>query len=152
MSTPSYRSKRRAASSSTPLDAASINALFDARANCKRRRLAWFNTKPGRDLRLRVPTHLKFDGPRGRCAICNVNNSCNTGGKKPRNRCNTCKVNLCLKSASPAFGLPNCWDDWHSSRMMNSANKWHRQIHLRLHLDNNSVDRIIIAVAREQDG
>ena len=134
MSSSSFHSKRSVASSSTSLDAAGINAVLDARKNCKRRRLAWFNTKPGRDLRLRVPTHVKFDGPRVRYAICNLNNSRNVGDNKPPTSATRAKlISVSILPAQPFVFRTVEMTSTLRARCYSTSTQ-HRSIRLRLHL------------------
>ena len=85
--------------------------LFRERGKRKRQLLKWFNTVDSKELRLRTGDYQCFKVQFGRCALCNVNNANNRGGKKSRIFCGVCAVHLCTDSTSTR---PSCKLEWHS--------------------------------------
>ena len=97
------------------MDAKRTLQLLESREERKKQRLRWFNSAEGKELRLKVETHICLEGERQRCAMCNVNNSHNAGGKKIKTYCNTCDVHLCTDAGQRRS---SCWYEWHSEEVL----------------------------------
>ena len=90
-----------------------IDILIEECRNRGKQRLGWFQNERGVEMRTKVPNHKSHRAhKRGRCAMCNLNNSHNKGGVKPATKCETCNVYLCLLSRRLRV---LCWDEWHSN-------------------------------------
>ena len=90
-----------------------IDILIEECRNRRKQRLGWSQNERGVELRTKAPNHKSYRAhKRGRCAICNVNNSHDKGGVKQATKCGTCDVYLCLVSRHRCV---SCWDEWHSS-------------------------------------
>ena len=90
-----------------------IDILIDECRYRRKQRLEWFQNERGVNLRTKVPNRKSYRAhKRGRCAMCNVNNSHNKVGVKPATKCETCNVYLCLLSRHRCV---SCWDEQHSN-------------------------------------
>lgn len=87
-----------------------IEELKEERATVTRQTMEWFNSVNVRILRLRTGDHVAAQTTRTRCALCNINNRHNVGGKEPNTKCTTCGVHLFMDS-SP--WRDSCWKAWH---------------------------------------
>ena len=90
-----------------------IDILIKECRNRKKQYLGRFQNGRGVKFRTKVPKHKSYRAhKRGRCAICNLNNSHNKSGVKPATKRETCGVYLCLVLRNR---FVSCWDEWHSS-------------------------------------
>ena len=88
----------------------------------KQKKLLFFNSSDGLNLRLDVPKHFPQQGVYTFCALCGQNSTEKDHegklwrGHRTTTTCTTCHVHLCVKLYP---GLPNtCWDTWHSVRFL----------------------------------
>ena len=90
-----------------------IDFPIDECRNLKKQRLMWFKNESGKGFWRKVPHHKSFPAQkRGRCTMCNVNNTHSKGSVNPAKKCDSSDVCHCLVSRHLRV---SCWDGWHSS-------------------------------------